>query len=642
MKPDSQVITAVFTLLALIAPLPLDAQAAASAPLTADQIISYTSMVGDQMWAPDGSGILFSNRHEGGLWKVPASGGPATRVTAGGGQAQYSPQGAWISYVSEKSGAPELYAWSVDEAREVQLTKLGAKVGAYSWAPDGRTIAFGSDRYGSMDIWTVTVPDGDVRRLTGDINYEVYPTWTPDGSSIVYQRMSDSWVDRDWMELPAEGGVPHLIAEDEGFMDYGQGRDVGFGLVSPDGSEVLIRSQRSDYRAFWIVPRSGGGGARQVDTQPLDQADASWSPDGQWIAYIVQDNGTHSLRVVSATGGTPRTVVDPGLGVVSDVEWSPDGHRISYVLRTPTEPGDLYVVDTDGGTPSRLTQSQPGGSPPSAMVVPQKISYPSADGFTIHAYLYEPRGLQGGEKAPGIIYAHGGPTGHWNDSYYPQAQWLAQNGYAVLAPNIRGSSGYGKAFEDANNGCWGRCDLKDVIAGVDYLKTLPDVNADKMGMTGNSYGGIITMATVGFAPGLLQAAVPQSGYADWVEFFEYNDVLQHVKLLEYEFGPFPDSIASYRRASPIHELHKATTPTFVIHGVGATSTWRPGREEVPAGIDFARALAKNYKTYRYKTYPGETYYVSGRENSIEVLEDMLAFFDQFLRDGVVDVAPGSR
>ncbi|HEX6261034.1 MAG TPA: S9 family peptidase, partial [Woeseiaceae bacterium] len=571
-------------------------------------------------------------------WSIAVTGGTPTRLTAGGDQARYSPQGTWIAYVSEKSGAPELYAWSAADGREVKLTNLGAKVGAYSWSPDGRAIAFSSDRYGSMDIWTVSVPDGQVRRLTGDVRYEVYPSWTPDGRTLVFQRMSESWVDRDWMEMQATGGTVRPIAEDKGFMDYGQGRDVGFGRVSPDGTRLLIRSQRSGYRAYWIVPRTGGA-PEAIDTEPLDQAEASWSPDGRSVAYVVQNNGTHSLRTVSVAGGQPRTLVEPGMGVVSSVEWSPDGRHISYLLATPTRPADLHVVEVGTGAVAQLTESVSDSAAQAAMVLPRKVSYPSADGFTIHAYLYEPQGLEEGEKAPGIIYAHGGPTSHWTDSYYPQAQWLAQNGYAVLAPNVRGSAGYGKVFEDANNGCWGHCDLKDIIAGVEYLKTLGFVNPDKMGMTGNSYGGIITMAAVGFAPGLLQAAVPQSGYADWVKFFEYNDVLQHVKLLAYEFGPFPDSIDSYRRSSPIYHLHNATTPTFVLHGVGATSTWRPGLEEVPAGVDFARGLAKNYKTYRYKTYPNETYYVYGKENSKQVLIDMLAFFDEFLKDGVIDLAP---
>ncbi len=605
-------------------------QGARELPLTPDELLSVSPLATAASWTPDGTRVLFTSALDGGLWTLPATGGAPQRLTPGGAQARYSPTGAWVAYVSEKSGAPELYAWSPATGRELQLTRLGSRVGSFAWSPDGGRIAFSGDRYGSQDIYVVTVPGATVTRLTSDVRYEVYPSWTPDGRSIVYQRMADSWVDRDWMAVSAAGGTPHLIIGDTGFMDYGGGRDVGLGRVSPDGRTLLFKSQRGGYRAYWVVALAGGS-PRRIDDDSLDETDASWSPDGAAILFITQDNGTHTLRLAPAAGGKARGLVAPQSGVVSQPEWSPDGKRVLYALATPTTPADLYVINVADGKPTRLTFSDPGGHVEDALVVPEKVTYPSADGFTIHAYLYRPLHLRAGEKAPGIMYLHGGPTGHFADSFNSQAEFFAQHGYAVLAPNIRGSSGYGKKFEDANNGCWGHCDLKDVVAGVAYLKTLPYVDADKMGITGISYGGIMTMAAVAFAPGVFQAAVAQSGYADWVHFFDYNNVLQHVKLLAYEFGPFPDSIASCRRASPIYSVDQVTTPIFILHGVGAKVPYRPGQLEVPAGLDFARALDQHYKIFRYKTYPGETYYVYGKANSKQVMLDMLDFFEQFLR-----------
>ena len=215
--------------------------------------------------------------------------------------------------------------------------------------------------------------------------------------------------------------------------------------------------------------------------------------------------------------------------------------------------------------------------------------------------------------------------------------YFVQQGYAVLMPNVRGSSGYGKAFEDANNDCWGRCDLDDVRAGVEFLKTLPEVNDTNMGITGTSYGGILSMAAVAFAPELFQAAIPISGYSDWVGFHDWNDELQHVKLLAYEFGPFPDSAAVYRRNSPIYRAADITTPTLLLHGTDdSTIPWRPAQKPVPAAVDFARALDQQYKIFRHRAYRAGSYYVYGRDNTIQKLRDMNVFFDQFLRDDVVD------
>jgi dipeptidyl aminopeptidase/acylaminoacyl peptidase len=162
------------------------------------------------------------------------------------------------------------------------------------------------------------------------------------------------------------------------------------------------------------------------------------------------------------------------------------------------------------------------------------------------------------------------------------------------------------------------------------------VNPHRMGIHGTSYGGIMSMAAVAFAPGVFQASIPASGYGDMTDFHTEVPELQHIKLLEYELGPYPENEEVYRRSSPIHAVKNVTTPTFIIHGEGAKTAWRPGqRNPEMASLNFARALDQNYKSFRYKAYPGETYYINGRENRRQMLQDMLAFFDQHLKDRVV-------
>jgi dipeptidyl aminopeptidase/acylaminoacyl peptidase len=291
----------------------------------------------------------------------------------------------------------------------------------------------------------------------------------------------------------------------------------------------------------------------------------------------------------------------------------------------------LYVVPASGGTPRQLTFSQAPGVE-AAMVAPEKITYRSDD-YTIAAYLLRPPNARPGQRFPGILYIHGGPTGQFTDSYQQQAQFLARMGYVVLMPNIRGSSGYGLAFEKANDPCWTICDLRDVEAGVAYLKALPDVDAARMGITGISYGGIMSMAAVGRAPDLFQAAIPQSGYADWVSFHDYNAEMGHTKLLAHEWGPWPDSAAVYERNSSIALAPRVKAPVFLIHGTGRTQPWRPGVAPIRASEEFALALDRHHKVVKYTTYPNETYYVYGRENQRQVLLDMLDWFDRYLKDG---------
>ncbi len=638
--------------LAAARPLAAQPAPAAAAPLSADALLGVSPVVGgrdEPVWHPDGRSIAFLAAIDGptGVWQLRVDGAGAARPTrlvadaslVGVGSTAsprplWSPAGDRLAYVSSKGGAPEIWIHTPRDGRDAPLTRLGARVGSMNWSPDGTRIAFAGDRYGGFDLYVVTVATGAVVRLTSDPRYEVFPSWTPDGREIVYDRLDDRWVDHEVLAARADGSAPpRLVVVDRDFFDYRGGTAFGYASVSPDGRQVLFRSQRSGWLNYWTVP-IGGGAPRPVAPQAAEQGEASWSPDGRSIAFVSNTNGTHALHVAAAAGGAPRPLVAPAEGVVSRPRWSPDGARISYTFGTTTLPADLHVVDVRSGRATRLTSSMPAAVREAQLVRPRKVTYPSADGLTISAYLYEPRGLRPGERAPAIVWVHGGPTSQFSDTYQPQVQFFAQRGYAVLLPNIRGSSGYGKAFEDANNGCWGRCDLKDVLAGAAYLRRQSYVDGARLGIHGVSYGGCMTMSAIAFAPGAFQAAIPESGYADWVRFHEWNDELQHAKLLAFEFGPFPDSAAVYRRNSPLYAAKDVATPAFVIHGEGAQTPWRPNQKPVPASLDFARALDAQYKIYRYKAYPGETYYVTSRANVREKLGDMLAFWDQFLRDGL--------
>ena len=653
-------------------------EAAPQPPIPADALVDIGSVLSGRdapQWHPDGTTIGAMSTLLGGLDFVGLdadTGAPRPLVddltlvgtgTPGSQKPQFSPDGRYVAYVSSKEGpadgagsadlttggdAPEIWLRDLEAGTDRQLTALGSRINALRWSPDSRTLLFTSDRYGSQDVWTVDVASGQATRLTADPRYEVYPDWHPSGDEILYVRMNDAWTDHIVMKMPATGGEAEVLFRDTDFFDYRAGLSFGTPRVSPDGEHVLFRSLRSGWHNYWVVPYDGGTPV-QVAPAEADQSHARWSPSGDRILFLENHNGTIDVRVVAMRDGQPAgdpTVVaspasvlgrDEAMGEIEGPAWSPDGTRIALSLSTPTRPADLYVVDVASGAATRLTHSAL-ETAVARLRPPEKVSYASTDGFTIQAYLHRPQGVADG-TAPGIIWAHGGPTSQFSDAFgsHHQVHYFVQQGYAVLMPNVRGSSGYGKAFEDANNDCWGRCDLHDVRAGVEFLKTLPEVNDAKMGITGTSYGGILSMAAVAFAPGLFQAAIPISGYSDWVGFHDWNDELQHVKLLAYEFGPFPDSTAVYRRNSSIYRAAEVTTPTLLLHGTDdSTIPWRPAQKPVPAAVDFARALDQQYKIFRHRAYTAGSYYVYGRDNTIQKLRDMATFFDQFLRDGVID------
>lgn len=591
-------------------------------------------------WSPDGSAILFVSAMAGepDLWTVSPSGGTPTRLTAGMGEIpflgarlpQWSPAGESIAYVSAKSGTPEIWLWN-GRGPDSRLTRLGAAIEAFRWSPDGRSIVLAGNRYGQYDIYRVAVPSGDAERLTRDTRYDVYPAFMPDGAHILYVRLNETWTDHDVILMDLSGRDARVVVRDTNMFDYHFGRTFGTPQPSPDGTRLLIRSQRSGWFNYYVVPIDGGD-VRPVAPAEADQSEGVWSPDGRSVAYVQNRDGTLQIRTAPAAGGEPRVLVGPDDGACAFPQWSPDGRHISYLFQSTTAPQDLWVVDVDGGRARALTSSVPEWAA-SSLVRPEKVHYQTDDGLTISAYLYRGRAADG-EKSPGILWIHGGPTSQFLDTFQPSVQFFAMQGYTLLLPNIRGSSGYGRVFEDLNNRDWGGGDLRDAIAGKRFLATLPDVDADHTGITGTSYGGCLTMSAVCYAPEEFQAAVVCSGYANWVR--HYREVeLRHIKLLEYEFGgPLAGNEEVYYRCSPIYKTAQATTPCFVLHGEGKWP-W------TDAGLEFARALERGYKIFQYKVYPNENYYVLSTPNVRQMLLDMLEWFDLFLRNrGRSDGATG--
>lgn len=608
--------------------------------LTIDQLLAIRPVGGTEapQWAPDGSGIMFASGMGGSpeLWSVCPETGTLTRLSVGMGGVghlatflpQWSPTGEYVAFVSAKTGVDEIWLWPVDGGPVTQLTHLGARVEAFSWSPDGTSIVLASNAYGAFDIFVVEVPTGNHRRLTDGPLYDVYPRFTPDGQHILYVELNDSWTDHDVIRVGVDGSNPEVILKDTNFFDYHYGRTFGYPNVSPDGSTFLFRSDRDGWINIWAAPVDGSGEAWQIAPAAADQSDAVWSPDGTQIAYIENHNGTLDLRTVpfaaGAVGGEPTIHVAPDMGVCGTPAWSPDGSKIAYLFGTPLSPNDIWTVDVASGEQRQLTRSMLGGDAAKRLVKPEKVAYETFDGRTINAYLYRPAHREPGQRFPGILWVHGGPTSQFADTWQAQVQYFVSQGYVLLLPNVRGSSGYGREFEDLNNGDWGHGDLKDVLAGVDFLKTLDDVDPENFGITGTSYGGILSMAAVAWAPpGVFKAAIPCSGYGDFVHMANEQE-LRHIKLLEFEFGKLPEAADVYRHCSPIYDVANATTPCFVLHGEGRY----PGST---AGLDFALALEMNYKPVWYKTYPGETYYVAGAANVKQQLQDMKAFFDLNLK-----------
>lgn len=604
---------------------------------TLEELVTASSRVGQgvPVWWPDGTAVVVAGR--GRLWTVPVAGGdPEPLPLERASSPAFSPDGSLLAFLAPTPEGNEIWLWETGSPEAPSpLTRLGSRIDFFSWSPDGTRLAFHGYRYGAPDIFTVEVEGGAVRRLTSDRLWEVYPTWTPDSRGVVFVRMDERWVDHDVHVVDALGGEPRLVVSDREFFDYRRGQEFGPAQVQPGGDLVLFRSHRSGWLNQWLVPL-GGGEPRPLWSEEADhnaqkpfRGYATWSPDGERVAFTSNLNGTQVLRVAEVATGEVRTLVESEMGVVANAVWSPDGTRIAYTFDTPRAPEDLWVVEVASGERHRLTSSLDDPGLEEALFTPEKVSYPSTDGLTIPAYLYRPPEADADRPAPAIVWIHGGPTSQFDDGWrrHWQVHYYVKHGYAVLLPNIRGSSGYGQTFELLNRGCWGRCDMEDVEAGVAHLDSLPWVDAARVAVTGTSYGGFMSMAATTFAPDLFRASFPTlTGYGDWARTYEESFNLAEVKLLDYELGPLAENRAVYRWTSPIHYVSEVRTPLLLVGEDGDTPMSR-----------FAAQVARHYKPVRYLGFPGDP---GSAAHRLQWMPETLEFLEIHLRHLEVPLGVG--
>ena len=462
-----------------------------------------------------------------------------------------------------------------------------------------------------------------------------------DSTHFLVDRQAPDFKRRGIYVGSTDGGEPRLVHEDVKTTFWSMTGDArGGSQASPDGKWISFLSDRDGWDHLYVAPANGGAPV-QITKGQFEAWRPSWSPDGTRIAFDSNEGpnpGNRQLRVATIGGDPSKAVlqtVTSGRGTNTDAQWSPDGRTIVYQHTDPQNSADLYVVDVTkaGAKPVRLTDSMPASFDRASLVEPQLVHYPGPDGKQVPAYLFVPKNLDRNKKHPAIVWVHGDGVNQNYDGwhvqrnyavYYSFHQYLLQKGYVVLAPDYRGSIGYGSVWREGVYMDVGGNDFKDAVMSADYLKTLPYVDADRLGIWGLSYGGFFTLLAVTERPTTFRAAVDVAGVADYAMYYEdpYHGTWTASRIGTPEQNP-----KVYAQASPVSHVDRLERPLLVLHGTADVN--------VPYlhSVRLVDALLKNNKgpLVEFMTYPGEFHYFTREHVLRDAWTRVDAFFGKWLR-----------
>ena len=604
-------------------------------PIPVDDLF-FTRSVGGGAWSPDAKEIVFTTNLTGrnNLWKVSASGGWPIQLSQSDDRqsgATWSPDGNWIVFQSDLGGGEiyDLFAIPSNGGAVVNLTNTPEiSETSAEWSPNGQFLAmqYKPKTSPSTDVAIMDWATRAVRNVTNENTQDHLwnaGMWSPDGKYIYSTRFSAGFTDADVYRINAATGEKDNLTPHEG-----EHRTIS-SSISPDGRTLLVTADRP----------GGYLNVAEIDVatkQITWVTDLKWevnagdfSPDGKQFTYTVNEDGRVDTYLADSTTHRGSKInLAPGLNSYSGNP-SPFAHlgaRLLVEHQSSTQPADLWVYDISKREPRQLTFSAIASLTAAKIPPSQLVHYRSFDGKIISAFVWVPFNLKRDGSNPAIVLPHGGPTGQTTDYFNRTVIALVTRGYICIAPNVRGSTGYGMEFQKANVKDLGGGDLQDEVYGAKFLEATGYVNAKKIGITGGSYGGYMTLMAVGKAPDVWAAAVEEYGIINWLTMLQHEDPF----LQQYEkslLGDPEKDRTIYDADSPLTYIKNAQAPLLVLQGDNDIRVPKEEAEQV------VKTLQDAGKTVDAHYYSNEGHGFAKRENQIDAIRRTIDWFDQYLKGG---------
>ncbi|HKB11622.1 MAG TPA: S9 family peptidase [Vicinamibacterales bacterium] len=576
---------------------------------TAEDYFAFETL-GDPRFSPDGSTIAFvvttidqkQNRRRSTIYSVPAEGSLEPRALTDAARSsnapRWRPDGKAIAFLSARPAPgddnPRTQVWllPLSGGEPQRLTGLPNGVTAFQWSPDGARLVVLS-RSGPSDtakspsdvrhyrhsnykfndtgwfddkrahLWVVEAASGKATQITsGDEWNDADPQWSPDSRRIAFVsdrtgKAFDEGHNTDVWVIDANGGALTKISDHEEADNSPR--------WSPDGRSIAFVSAvpEKSHPRIWLAPSSGGAASKPAaDNVDLIPGALRWSADGRALYFETGVKGmAHLYRIDLAS--RRAAPVTSGERTVHLVDVNEPSRRLAYGVNDPTHLDDLYVADLDGRGEKQLTHLNAALYRQLQLVPVERVPFKGADGWDVDGFLMKPIGWQPGKKYPMILTIHGGPAGMFGFDWYHEVQVYAAHGWAVFFTNPRGSTGYGEKFERGIELNWGGKDYVDIMNGVDAaLAKYPWIDADRLGVTGGSYGGFMTNWIVSHTT-RFKAAVTLRSISNFVSDDGTRDgAYGHADDFT---GDIFAKFDLYWNASPLKYVKNVKTPTLVLH-----------------------------------------------------------------------------
>jgi dipeptidyl aminopeptidase/acylaminoacyl peptidase len=585
--------------------------------------------VGGGSFSADKSNLLVSSNRSGvyNMYTIPTKGGEVTAITQSDSTSiraqSYFPNDNRMLFSADGNGDEinHLFVRELDGTIKDITPEKGAKASFYGWSEDDKYLYFGSNKRNPryFDTYKISIEDYSSEMIyqddsglsfSGMSNDENYFTLTKslntnDGDLFLYNvkskemiKVNDNQSANTAQDFSKDNSTFYYTTDDGAEFSY----LMSYDLSTKEKKKVIEKS--------WDIAGSG------------------FTSEGNYMVVYVNEDGKNAIEVLDTKTMSPIELPDFGEKSITSVSFSDDEKWMRMYVGGSNTPSDLYTYNLETKEQHKLTNVLNDAIDAEDLVTAKVVRFKSFDGTEIPAIYYLPHQANSENKVPAMVWVHGGPGGQTRQGFSSLIQYMVNHGYAVLAVNNRGSSGYGKTFFQMDDKNHGEKDLQDCVEGKNWLAMQAEIDGDKIGIIGGSYGGYMTMAALTYTPEEFDVGVNLFGVTNWMRTLKsippYWESFRESLYLELG-DPYSADSVRLKRISPLFHTENVTKPLIVLQGSKDPRVLQVESDEIVAGV------RKNGVPVEYVLFEDEGHGFVKKENQIESYSRILKFIDKHLK-----------